>query len=126
MYCVNGFCNLCPCDDANYLLSDSYADTADSRTDRVRYGGCDTEQEYRVCVAFIFVLLCKRFILPHVLNNDRCSISKTEYRYRVALLFKELNTCTSEVLLCSKCGHCLCTCTIESLNGCCPWCGEKG
>ena len=69
--------------------------------------------------------VCKRFILPHVLINDRCPICEYVYWYRGPPLFKESNTCNCEVFSCSKCGHCLCTCTIESLNGCCPWCNEE-
>ena len=58
VYCVSGFCNLCPCDDANYLLSDSYADTADSRTDRVKYGECDwTQSENTGFVSLLYLLL---------------------------------------------------------------------
>lgn len=76
--------------------------------------------------SFCGFTVCKRFILPHVLiDQERFPICKSMYWYRGPPLFKESNTCKCEVLSCSRCGHCLCTCTIESLNGCCPWCNEE-
>jgi len=66
--------------------------------------------------------VCRRFLLPRELVDDRCPMCVAWYWYKGPPVFKELEKCDCYVQSCDNCGHVLCSCTIEALFDECPWC----
>jgi len=69
--------------------------------------------------------VCKQFILPQKIFDDKCPKCESIYWYKGPPVFKELKNCNCYVLSCDYCGQILCSCNIESLNGYCLECNAK-
>jgi len=83
---------------------------------RTRRGLC----QFHVCYS-CNLTVCRCFILPREIIDDRCPWCKARYWYRGPPKYEELEKCTCLVHSCNNCGNILCSCTIASMFGYCPW-----
>jgi len=77
--------------------------------------------QFYVCYLCSFTI-CKRFfLLPSEIKDNICPNCKAEGWYKEPT-FVNAEECYCCVHSCASCEGTLCSCTIESIGGLCPWC----
>ena len=85
---------------------------------RARRGLC----RFFVCYSCNLTVCGRNFLLPRVIIDDNCPICEAIFWYKGPPKYEELEKCDCYIQSCDNCGNILCSCTIESRFGECPWC----
>ena len=77
-------------------------------------------RQFHMCI-FCSLKVCDKLLWPREIVDNRCPACESRDWYP-GPVYQNIEEINCRVHFCNSCRHILCSCTIDSLLGQCPWC----